>query len=124
MSQNLGPSHYLELSWFHLLIKRLVSMTKVDCSRCAGTGKVVHMHVKSGVCFKCKGRGKVTKMKRVRVIDNWFSVDQPALNYSTTVGTIEEAQEIADELDAQLFEGEGRTQITPRSSYHFELQPE
>ncbi|CAH6939220.1 conserved hypothetical protein [Vibrio chagasii] len=82
------------------------------------------MHVKSGVCFKCKGRGKVTKMKRVRVIDNWFSVDQPALNYSTTVGTIEEAQEIADELDAQLFEGEGRTQITPRSSYHFELQPE
>ncbi|MEZ9701563.1 hypothetical protein AB4455_06510 [Vibrio sp. 10N.261.46.E12] len=82
------------------------------------------MHVKAGVCFKCKGSGKVTKMKRVRVIDNWFSIDQPALNYSNSASTIEKAKEIAAELDAQLFEGEGRTTITPRSGYHFEFVPE
>jgi len=41
-------------------------MTKIECGRCCGTGKVGNFaHVKGGVCFACGGSGLRTKMKTV-----------------------------------------------------------
>lgn len=98
-------------------------MALVDCPRCAGTGKVVHMHVKAGVCFKCNGVGKVTKMKRVRVVDEWFSVEEPEFGTKHHAKTREEAESLASELNASTYEGAQKAVIIPKTSYHYELVP-
>lgn len=98
-------------------------MAKVECSKCAGTGKVIHMHVKGGVCFKCNGTGKVTKMKRVRVIDEWFSVEEPDFGTKHHAKTLEQAESIVAELDAMSYEGATKAVIIPKKSYHYENIP-
>ncbi|WP_063664749.1 hypothetical protein [Aliivibrio fischeri] len=94
-------------------------MAFVVCSRCGGDGKVVHMHVMNGICFKCKGTGKTRKMKRVRVIDTWFSVEHDGNKHHTK--TIEEAESLVSEL-RQIY-GNEEIRIIPKSSYHYEQFP-
>lgn len=30
---------------------------KVTCTRCSGTGRTSFVHIKGGLCFKCRGSG-------------------------------------------------------------------
>lgn len=81
------------------------------------------MHVKGGVCFKCNGTGKVTKMKRVRVKDEWYSVEEPEFGTKHHAKDLEEAKALAAELDAMAYEGAKPAVIIPKSSYHYEYVP-
>ncbi len=62
-------------------------------------------------------------MRRVRVTDEWFSVEEPDFGTKHHAKTLEEAESIAAELDAMSYEGATKAVIIPKKSYHYENIP-
>lgn len=56
-------------------------MANTPCPRCSGRGVINHfMHVKKGVCFRCKGAGTVGgKPVRVGAPSNYEMVERAAI---------------------------------------------
>jgi hypothetical protein len=43
------------------MVGYIVTLKKVTCDRCKGTGQTSYLHVQHGICFKCKGSGSLER---------------------------------------------------------------
>ena len=75
--------------------------TYYECKKCGGSGVVLGCkHVLGGTCFSCNGTGKKRRVKKTKVVSQFWQVSCPAEGfvYPTLHKTQGEAQAFASQV--------------------------